>query len=118
MNTHPSQRRNRLIYIVPVTLILVVVSMILKRRSESRPQIDIRNTGATSIILRHDSDSSVVPPNHTWTFRFSPGDTLTIFAGETDSTPSKTVALPGGSRFLSAETKVEGQTNIMFQFKE
>src|SRR5688572_20153969 len=108
MSIQPSPRRNRLrnvlFCIIPI---LILTSIMLKRRNESRPQIDVRNIGATSILLRHKSDSFVVLPSRMSGFRFSPGDTLTLFAGETESAPSKTVSLQGGSRFLSAEAKVE-----------
>jgi len=94
----------------------------VQRFNAAKPQLDIKNTGGTSVTVQHRSDSFVVQPGQTWHIRFRPGDALTLHAGEALAALSRTVALESRSiqsgmlPRVAVEVRVEGTTNIVFEY--
>jgi hypothetical protein len=93
----------------------------------ARPQLDVKNVCANPTLLRHDSGELIVSPGGTGHFRYSPGDSLTIFAGGTDAGKSKSITLPsadgagqqrgpGNSPRISAEVNADNPDKIEIQF--
>ena len=107
-----------LIGCITFTLTLFAV----QRFNAARPQLDIKNTGATPVTVQHSSESFVVQPGQTWHIRFREGDALILHAGETVAAPSRTVTLerrgmvPGMLPRVPVEVRVEGGTNIVFEY--
>ena len=88
----------------------------------ARPQLDLKNTGTTAVMLRRGSDSFVMQPGQTWHLRFWPGTAITLHAGETVAVPARTVTLekrdlqPGNPSRVAAEVRVENGTNLVFDY--
>ena len=94
----------------------------MQRFNAARPQLDIKNTGATPVTVQHSGESFVVQPGQTWHIRFREGDALILHAGETVAAPSQTVTLErrgmesGMLSRVPVEVRVEGTTNIVFEY--
>lgn len=88
----------------------------------AKPQLDLKNTGATVVRVRHGGNSFVMKPGQTWHLRFWPGTAITLHAGESDAAPSRTVTLEkrnmqsGNPSIVAAEARVENGTNILFEY--
>ena len=107
-----------LIGIITCSLTLVAV----QRVNAAKPQLDIKNSGTTPITVVHRGNTIVIAPGQTWHFRFWPGDSATLHAGETVAAPSRTVTLErtgmesGMLSTVPVEVRVEGGSNILFEY--
>lgn len=85
-------------------------------------QLDLRNNSKSTVLLRHRGDTLVLHPKQTGGLRFAAGDTLTVFAGETEASPSKSLVLEerrplnGTSERISAEVNTDDPANITFRY--
>ncbi len=88
----------------------------------AKPQLDLKNTGTTAVRVRRGGDSFVMKPGQTWHLRFWPETSITLYAGETEAAPSRTVTLekrnmqPGNPGTVAAEVRAENGTNIVFDY--
>lgn len=100
---------------------VVLPTFVVQYNIRTKPQLDIKNTGTTSVTIRHRSDTFVVQSGQTWHLRLRPGEALTIHAGDTTSAPSKTITLesrglqPGRPPRIPIEVRAEG-TDIHFVY--
>jgi hypothetical protein len=124
-------QRNRIPKVLLIVFVILAVcsiaALLLNRANASRPQLDIRNTGSNPVLLRHRGNDLVVRPGDGGSLRFSPGDTLTIFAGETESSKSKSVQLekhgshqgaPAASPRVAAEVHADDGENVVFRYAD
>jgi hypothetical protein len=105
--------------LVMVILLAAVGLQVYSLWKGPRPQLDLKNVGASSILLRHDGADLVVSPGGTGHFRYSPGDALTIFATKEATGESKTVSLPaamdGSLLRVVAEVNADDAAQIDFR---
>ena len=94
----------------------------VRRFNAAKPQLDIKNSGATPITVVHRGNTILMAPGQTWHFRFWPGDPVTLHAGETVAAPSRTVTLErkgmesGMLSTVPVDVRVEGASNIVFEY--
>ena len=87
-----------------------------------KPQLDIKNTGATPVAVQHRDNFFVIQPGQTWHIRFFEGDALVLHAGATVEAPSRTVTLErrgmesGILSTVPVEVRVGGTANIVFEY--
>lgn len=100
----------------PEVTALLVFATVWRRHLEARPQLHVKNTGTTAVLLRLGKERVVDQPGEDWGFRFAPGDSLEIFAGTTESGQSKRVTLQGEPyQKVQAEVSTDKNGQITFQ---
>ena len=116
-----------LIFFVILAVCSVATRLLINRANTSRPQLEVRNIGSNPVLLRHEGNDFVVRPGAVGALRYSPGDTLTIFAGETDTSKAKSVQLekrgppqgaPSTPSRVAADVNAEDEENIVFQYAD
>jgi hypothetical protein len=124
-------QRNRIPRVFLIVFVVLAVSgvagLLLNRANVSRPQLDVRNIGSNPVLLRHRGNDIVIRAGDVGALRFSPGDTLTIFAGETETSTSKTVQLekrgphegvPAAPPRVAAEVNADDGASIAFRYAD
>lgn len=124
-------QRNRIprmfLILFVVLAVCGVARLLLNRANASRPQLDVRNIGSNPVLLRHRGNDLVIRPGDVGALRYTPGDTLTIFTGETETSTSKTVQLekrgphqgaPAAPPRVAAEVNADDGANIAFQYAD
>jgi hypothetical protein len=125
----PQRNRIHKVFLIVFVVLAVgsVAALMLNRANASRPQLDVRNIGSNPVLLRHRGNEIVVRPGEAGALRFSPGDTLTIFAGETGTSTSKSIQLekrvphqgaPASPPRLAAEVNADDEANIAFRYAD
>lgn len=116
-----------LLFFIILAVCSVATRLLINRAYASRPQLDVRNVGSDPVLLRHRGNDLVVRPGAVGALRFSPGDTLTIFAGENETSESKSVQLeelgpqqdaPAASSRVAVEVNAEDGANIIFRYAD
>jgi hypothetical protein len=89
------------------------------------PDLKVKNTGTTAVMLDFKGLVAVIQPSETWRNRFYAGDTLTIRASESVDAPSLTVTLPERNpkpwtlnsiaQRYTAEVNADDPANIRFE---
>ena len=123
---------NRIPKILVIVFVIIAVCSVATRLvinggNASRAQLDVRNTGSNPVMLRHRGNDLVVRPGEVGSLRFSPGDTLTIFAGEDETLESKSVQLeargthqgsPAASSRRAADVNAVDGSKIIFRYAD
>jgi hypothetical protein len=126
MENEPSPPRRRLLlkiwpqlFLVCSMLVLVAGLWLSRRiyeRGRARPELHVKNSGTVTVMLHLGKDRVVAQPDQEWVFKFSPGDSLEVFAGGTESGKSKTVALHGEPyEKVQAEVSADNDGQINFE---
>jgi hypothetical protein len=113
------QKSTGQLLVMVILLAAVGLQVYLALPKTPRPQLDVKNVGANSILLRHDGEELVVSAGGTGHFRYSPGDALTILASTEATGKSKTVSLPapadGSLLRVLAEVNADDAAQIDFR---
>lgn len=103
-----------------LTCFLTLIAV--RRFNAYRPQLDIKNSGSIPITVVHRGETLVIRPGQTWHLRFSENDPMRLHAGESVAAPSRTISLerrgmePGMLSTVPVEVRVEGTSNIVFEY--
>jgi hypothetical protein len=126
MNVYESPKPSRKIAFAVIALLMIVAGIVLtvvmKQRWASRPQLDLRNAGKTPVLVRMGDEDLVVRPEETSHWRFSEGDSIRIFSDVRETSRSKSFtlekrgALQGDPPLVAAELSVNEQGSITLRY--